>query len=332
MEPIKLYQRMKKKNSDKNFNEFFNFIESLADNEMVKQLLKQVVSGDEESIEALRMALLASDIKTIVNDVNNNRKRHYDSEMPYFDIFGSTKDDEMDDDSEMPHFDMFGGTDDDDDAMDKYLDLAPYEMPDSDATLPRATVRELHLRIAIKNSPIEVWREVKMPSNMTVYHAARALLEITGWAMESYFDVEKGGNVYDLAGMSMLEDIDDAIDSTTITIGELLKDRRSRIMVKYNFVCKWLHTVSLIASRPYEAADKRVVTLIAGSGACPPEGCFPDDYKEVISILKKEKWYKKDREMMEKYDISRPYDPTMMDTNLTDKALQRINEWLTDKE
>ena len=50
--------------------------------------------------------------------------------------------------------------------------------------LDRDEVQEYHIRIKLNNSPFPIWREIKIPSNLTLEFFAIIIIEAMGWYNE----------------------------------------------------------------------------------------------------------------------------------------------------
>ena len=76
----------------------------------------------------------------------------------------------------------FYGLDDDDDDDEDIFPL----------TLLRPLVRELHLRIKMNRTDLKIWREIKVPSNLTLTALGEVLQDAMGWMHEHLYQFRKG--------------------------------------------------------------------------------------------------------------------------------------------
>ena len=68
-------------------------------------------------------------------------------------------------------------------------------------------VKEYHIRIKLKNSPVNIWRELKVPSNITLELLAAFLIEAMGWDNTHLHQFRKRDDYY--VSREDLEEYDD---------------------------------------------------------------------------------------------------------------------------
>lgn len=141
-------------------------------------------------------------------------------------------------------------------------------------TLPRRDVKEYHVRIKLNNINLKIWREVKVPSNITLQALAELLLEMMGWMMEHLYQFRFKGVCY-----CSKEQIEDSMfplydkDFSNITLSDLLREKGVRMKLEYDYGDSWEHDVWVKGIREYDKGEKPSITFVNGHGECPPEDC-----------------------------------------------------------
>lgn len=261
-------------------------------------LLRAVVDGDKEALEELRSMLDTWDKIGLA--------------MPDF-----LSDDEEDDE-------------DDYDEEDDEDDIDPTILHGS-LTLPREDVKELHLRIKLLCMDQKIWREIKVPSNLTLEALAKVLLDAMGWKHEHLYQFVIGDGCYCLEAdddpFSFFNKYD-YYDLTEFTISDVLQEKGRRIRFEYDFGDEWLHELWIKGEREYAPGEKPAITCLKGQGACPPEDCGGDyNYCELLDLRSKKRRTSKENEELEWYGMLYGFDPDHFDKEHADKQM----EYWTDK-
>lgn len=229
------------------------------------------------------------------------------------------------------------------DMFDKYGYTLPSEMmsmPDENEdnenvdsediplTLPRTHVREMHLRIKINNTDLKIWREIKVPSNLTLTALGEVLQDAMGWMHEHLYQFRKG-DVYFVDREQMEDsfgfDRFSYHDMAKCTVDDMLTEKGKRVVFEYDFGDSWEHDVWCKGEREYNSGEKPSITFVKGQGACPPEDCGGIwGYEDFLEIRKKKKLTQEERESLEWYAMDGDFDP---DTCDDEEIAEMMQEW-----
>ena len=262
-------------------------------------LLHAVVDGDKDAIEELRFILDLWEKMDIMNDED-------DSDLD--------DDDDFDDDDE----------EDWDDEEDGEIDLTDLNGP---MTLPRKEVKELHLRIKLNKTDQKIWREVKVPSNISLEGLAMVLLDVMGWEHEHLYQFVIDKEFYDLK----MEDDDffaafipvKKHDITKYALSDVLHEKGKRIQLDYDFGDGWEHDVWIKGEREYAKGEKPAIICVKGQGECPPEDCGGVwGYAELLQLREKKRLTADEKERLEWYDMLEDFDPDSFDKDFADECME----------
>ena len=195
---------------------------------------------------------------------------------------------------------------DDDDDFDDDYNYRPYEKP----TLKRPNVSEYHLRIQLRDTGIDIWRELKVPSNVELDFLGHLLIEIMGWENVHLFHFLHNKMFY-----SDQESVDMSFSGNTklysdYALSDLLKSEKNKMTFEYDFGDSWWHEISVVGIRPYKKGEKHRITFVDGQGACPPEDCGGvPGYERLLEMAKKKRKSAEEKEELDWYGIDKHYDP-----------------------
>jgi hypothetical protein len=224
-------------------------------------------------------------------------------------------------------FDIFG--DDGDSDGDEEYDCMGRKCP---MVLPRRDVKEYHVRIKLNNTDLKIWREVKVPSNITLQTLAELLLEVMGWMLEHMYQFRFKGVCY-----SMKEYIEDSafpcndVDLATVTLSDVLTEKGVRMKLEYDFGDSWEHDVWVKGIREYDKGEKPSITFVTGHGECPPEDCGGVwGYADLLELTRKKKLTAEERESLEWYqmDEESEFDPDYCDIRCFKDITEDYNDAL----
>ena len=201
------------------------------------------------------------------------------------------------------------------------------------------TKREYHIRIKLKDAPVDIWRELVVPSNITLELLAYALIEAMGWHHEHLYQFIGKGNCYYLNSLQIKEQENsflgfgnfDKYNSEETSLDSVLQPKSGRIKFEYDFGDSWMHEVWVKGVRDYAEGEEPVIKLLKGQGACPPEDCGGVwGYADLLELNKKKRKSADDKERLEWYGIDKYYDPEDADLEFlqenVDGLWQRIKE------
>lgn len=265
-------------------------------------LLHDVVDGDKEAMDELRFRL----------DLIDNLGLQFPTSGEDLD-----EDDEDDDDEDYRY-----GDDDD-------CDPTKLNGP---MTLPRNDIRELHLRIKLNNTDRKIWREVKVPSNISLEGLAKVLLDAMGWEHEHlyqfvvdnvFYELKFKDDIFPNFGRIVKRDI------TAFTLSDVLQEKGKRIKFEYDFGDDWQHDVWIKGERKYAPGEKPTITCLKGQGACPPEDCGGVwGYKELLELRDKKRLSTEEKERLEWYDMLHDFDSDTFDKEEADECMEYWNTML----
>lgn len=142
------------------------------------------------------------------------------------------------------------------------------------------------LDVTLKGSPRKVYRQLTVPSDMSLGHLGEVLVAAVGW--EGY---HLNQFIKDRNTCYLLPDedgnVDFGYDARQYTIGELLKRVGTKIQWEYDFGDSWTHELKLVEKVAIDKEDNSEVTLVKATGACPPEDCGGvGGYRYLLNALK----------------------------------------------
>ena len=207
-----------------------------------------------------------------------------------------------------------------------------YENTNHSLTLPRPHIRELHLRIKMNRTDLKIWREIKVPSNLTLTTLGEVLQDAMGWMHEHLYQFRKG-DVYFVDR----EQMEDSFgfgrfsyrDMDQCSVDDMLTEKGKRVVFEYDFGDSWEHDVWYKGEREYNPGEKPSITFVKGQGACPPEDCGGIwGYEDLLEIKKKKKRTRDDRERLEWALMDGDFDPDIFDEEEVNELMQEWTEQL----
>ena len=211
-------------------------------------------------------------------------------------------------------------------------DEEDYDDVDASLTLSRPHVCEMHLRIKLNRTDLKIWREIKVPSNLTLTALGEVLQDAMGWMHEHLYQFRKGD-----AYFVDREQMEDSFgfgrftyqDMDKCTVDDLLTEKGKRVVFEYDFGDSWEHDLWYKGEREYEKGEKPTISYIKGQGACPPEDCGGIwGYEELLEIRKKKKHSREERERLEWYYMDGDFDPDECGDEEISEILQEWNDRL----
>ena len=237
----------------------------------------------------------------------------------------------LDDDDEEYEDEDDADRDDEDSDSGKWYDDESYLMG---MRLPKdkfigKSKREFHIRIKLNDAPVNIWRELVVPSNITLELLAYVLIQAMGWEHEHLYQFIGKGNVYYVNTQQLKEQENSFFgflsrsehrNSEKTSLEMVLQPKGERMKFEYDFGDSWNHDLWVKAARDYAADEEPVIKLLKGQGACPPEDCGGIwGYAELLELRLKKRKSADDKERLEWYNISKDFDPEDCDL-----------EWLQD--
>lgn len=191
---------------------------------------------------------------------------------------------------------------DDDDPWDEMYELPKGLLLDEEC-------KEYHIRVKLNNAPVNIWRELLVPSNVSLELLALLLIEAMGWE-NCHLNQFRKGDVF----FTSTEDLKESQeffgfgprrlmhDANKISLGNVLDDKGERFKFEYDFGDSWEHDVWVKGIREYGKDEEPEAKLLKGVGACPPEDCGGVwGYGELLEINRKKRKTREDKERLEWY-------------------------------
>ena len=183
------------------------------------------------------------------------------------------------------------------------------DLPELDPDAPR-----LRLRVSLDGVEPEVWRMVTVPAGLPLDGLHQVLQAVMGWKDCHLHTFEAGRRTFGPADAEW-----DVEDERRVTVEQLLKTSRSRLVYTYDMGDGWEHTVrrdAMLANDP----DAPPFACVGGAGACPPEDCGgPWGYMDLLAVLA-DPSHPDHAEMLGW--TGGPLDPAAFDLDATNRALR----------
>lgn len=189
--------------------------------------------------------------------------------------------------------------------------------------------REYLIRIKLNNAPVSIWRELVVPSNITLELLAFVLLDAMGWKHEHLYQFIGKNNVCYVNSRELKENANSFMafmsrvqkkNSEKTSLEMVLQPKGERMKFEYDYGDSWTHDLWVKSSRDYAPDEEPVIKLLKAQGECPPEDCGGVwGYANLLELNKKKRKTAEDKERLEWYDIPNGFDPEACDL-----------EWLQD--
>ncbi len=194
---------------------------------------------------------------------------------------------------------------------------------------------EYHIRIKLNNAPVKIWRELVVPSNMSLELLAKLLIEVMGWKDCHLHQFRKNGVLFrsakEMGNDALLAQFGSLAlnkDANTVALSHVLQKKGDRMQFEYDFGDSWEHDVWVKGVREYSADEKPGVRLLKGKGACPPEDCGGVwGYDYLLSIFQKKRKTADEKERLDWYGIDKYFDSEYFDLEETQYY---IEDWWED--
>ena len=176
--------------------------------------------------------------------------------------------------------------------------------------------QEYHLRIKLNNAPVKIWREFKVPSNLSLEALAYLLENVMGWngmhlhqfrRKDTYYKSPRDIEYTESMGFlkRFLE-----FDANDFHLGNIFQEKGDRILFEYDFGDSWEHDVWLKGIRDYEMGETPKFVLVKGEGACPPDDCGGIwGYEDLLAVVAKKHKTKDEKGLLEWYVMGGDFDP-----------------------
>lgn len=137
------------------------------------------------------------------------------------------------------------------------------------------------LRVELRDSDPLIWRQVEVPTAMTLKGLHEVIQAAMGWFDCHLWEFSVGRRRF---GLPMDEDwgTEPRIEATKVRLREVLTPRKTSMTYTYDFGDGWEHRLTLSNTRPGEPGIA-YPRYIAGEGNAPPEDCggIPGFYEKL---------------------------------------------------
>lgn len=226
------------------------------------------------------------DAENIIRNGNDHEYIQYNSlEELLNGIKEKKENDGMQNDS-MDNYDDFFLDDDDDFFWD---DDEDYFWDDIFITNQK-NVDMFTLNVTLNNAPLEIMRQIEVPSNIRLDALAEILTMAMGWEGSHLNQFKANGKFYEETNYE-----EDAFYKESgwkkfgqheYSLRDLLNRKGNKILWEYDFGDSWEHSITLESRRKMPAYEEYAVKLLKGKNACPPEdvgGVI--GYKHLLEVL-----------------------------------------------
>ena len=192
--------------------------------------------------------------------------------------------------------------------------------------------QEFHLRVKLNDAPVKIWREFKVPSNLSMEALAFLLECVMGWEGSHLHEFRKKDTYY--KSPNEVEYAEDSpfpkrfleYDANDFHLGNVFQEKGDRIQFEYDFGDSWEHDVWLKGIRDYGPNETPKFVLVKGEGMCPPDDCGGVwGYEDILAAIAKKRKTKEEKEMLEWYGFDDDFDPH--DYNYEDEAEYMEDIW-----
>ena len=210
----------------------------------------------------------------------------------------------------------------------------PFALPDR-IQFNDEPAKAYHIRIKLKNAPVSIWREVEVPSNISLAFFAFVVLDAMGWENEHLHQFMNKDTIYKnrvcvKQDQKMFGDFMSGrrtLVSDDYSLSTIFKEKGDRISFEYDFGDSWNHDIWLKGVREYVDCEKPTLKILKGKGACPPEDCGGVcGYAYLLELYEKKRQTAEDKERLQWYGSDRYYNPEELDTDWIEENLNNL--WL----
>lgn len=192
-----------------------------------------------------------------------------------------------------------------------------------------------HLRIKLKDSPIPIWREIEVPSNISLEFFAHVAIESMGWANTHLHEFSYRNKLYynreyieeyvamdpDIYSKYMI------IATEECSIAKIFEYKGDRIKFTYDFGDNWRHEIWLKGIREYNKDEEPSLKILKGKGDCPPDDCGGIfGYTDILRILNKKHKTAEDKETLDWCNFDYYHDPNEFEIEFTKERLYELWE------
>lgn len=139
----------------------------------------------------------------------------------------------------------------------------------SNTTTPPERLEEIAtLRVVLVDSQPAIWRELEVPTSLTLQRLHDVLQIALGWGDYHMWQFEIAGTRYGRP----IEDDPELVNAKKVLLRDVLVGRTTKITYVYDFGDYWEHEIKVSRVRAAEP-DLPYPRLVSGEMAGPPEDC-----------------------------------------------------------
>lgn len=174
------------------------------------------------------------------------------------------------------------------------------------------------IKVTLKDSDPPIWRQIEVPSHITLYKMHRILQIVMGWNNSHLHEFQIAGSSYGEKhpeyGLEMKTERRARLD-------ELVPEVNQTFVYNYNLDEGWEHELWVEKALTREVGV-HYPRCVAGDRACPPDDCGGwRGYGELLEIIQNPE----DPEYEETLEwLGGSFDPEAFDLDVVDRELKKI--------
>jgi len=186
-----------------------------------------------------------------------------------------------------------------------------------------------YLRITLKDSNPSIWRDVLVPSNLTLEELHYVIQTVMGWdnchlhqfIAEKMFYNDNVDSDNSQSKVDSLEMEEHDRNERKYKISELLPEEKTSIIYEYDLGDSWTHQVELKKILPADA-EVRQPRCVQGEQACPPEDCGGVwGYTDMLEAFQNAETSEKDEILT---GFSEDFNPDFFDIDAVNRVLKHL--------
>ena len=191
-----------------------------------------------------------------------------------------------------------------------------------------------HFRIKLEDCAVPVWREIEVPSNISLEFFAHIILYAMGWDNMHLHQFYRK-NTYYRRRYDILQDREMGffpakytnLCSENYPLSAIFREKKDSIKFEYDFGDSWIHKIWLKGIREYDSNETPGLKKLKGKGACPPEDCGGlGGYDYILRLLNEKGLSQEEREHLTWYGIDTDFDPNIFDIEYSSINLNALWE------
>ena len=175
----------------------------------------------------------------------------------------------------------------------------------------------LQVDISILNLEPVIWRQVEVPSDISLADFHQVIQKAMGWSNKYKHRFAKDMTFYS-PNAELLDDEYTCIEYQKIKLCDLMEVVKDKVIYNYDFKDNWVHEILLEKRIPF-VEGQAYPKVLDGEGNCPPERCGGvEGFNEILDVLD-------NPDHMDYEDtidfLGEDYDPDFFDIDAANSAL-----------